>query len=132
MVPKKVELPDGCIITDKRTWDRQQSQLARAEAEVSRLAEEIQGTRAANEALRKRVAEAEAVALEALANEEILQRKADELRLNRTKIHDALRLGLNALSTYLRRGASDPEPSAASLKRAIDAMKAARGTVKPR
>ncbi|KKK98816.1 hypothetical protein LCGC14_2639010, partial [marine sediment metagenome] len=43
-----VELPDGCLITDRRTWERQQRTVARLQHERRHLAERLQLLETAN------------------------------------------------------------------------------------
>lgn len=94
---KLVELPDGCMITDRRTWERQQRRVASLEVENRRLAERLQGLETANEALRERVAEAEDIAVDQMAAAEIAEQKADRARTASDLSIKALRAANTAL-----------------------------------
>ena len=98
---KRVELPPGCMITDRRTWERQQQRASRVESENRLYAERIQGLTVANEALRRRVAEAEDLALDALASAEQERSRADRGRTASDQSLKALRLSKRALDRVL-------------------------------
>ncbi len=89
------------MITDRRTWERRQAHLARVEAENRGLAERLQGVTVANEALRRRIAEAEDIAVDAMAGEELQRSKADRAGTASTLALKALRLSQRALDRLL-------------------------------
>ena len=62
----KVELPPDCIVTDRRTWERQQREHARLKHENREYARRLQGLVAANEALRRQLGESEELTINAL------------------------------------------------------------------
>lgn len=74
---KTVELPPDCIITDRRTWERHEREVARLRSENRRMAERLQALTASNEAIRRRIEEAEEIATDALSREEDARRLTD-------------------------------------------------------
>lgn len=99
-----VELPPECIITDRRTWERQRTELGRLEGTTRVQAERIQALVQANEALRRRVAQAEALALEQLARAEKEQARADALADRVAPLARACTLAQGALRQVVASG----------------------------
>ena len=95
---KRVELPPGCMITDRRTWERQQRRVSALEVENRRLAERVQGLENANVAIRERVAEAEDAALEAMTEAETLRNRLGSARRASDLALPALRAAQRALA----------------------------------
>ena len=89
------------MITDRRTWERQQARLSRVEAENRQYAHRVQGLSVANEALRERVAEAEDLAVDAMADAEAQLQKAGRAGLASTLTVKAVRLSKRALDRVL-------------------------------
>lgn len=124
MPSRMVELPPECMITDKRTWERQQRRLAVAEGQARSRAERLQLLETANEALRHRVAEAEEAALEAMAEAETVlnRRSVKELQVGRVK--RALMLALTALERVWA-GAPSKGVYGGTIDKALPAVKRA-------
>ena len=97
MAKKTVELPPGCMITDRGTWERQRLRMSRLEHENRRLAERLQNLETANEALRRSIAEAEELAIQAMADAEQARAEASRGRLASDLALKALRTSRNTL-----------------------------------
>ncbi len=131
MSTKKVELPPGCIITDRRTWDRQQRIAVRLEAENRKMAERLQLLVAGNEALRRRIAETEEIAVGCMMQVEEMEDKlaaALDYRMKTKAVRRALRLARNVLERVL---ASVPSKTAygGEIASALRAVKSAESVV---
>lgn len=123
-MPNPIELPPGCMVTDRRTWERQQRRLAALEHESSERAERIQHLRAANEALRRRVAEAEAIALDALGKAEKATSRSDRASDTLVSVKRALVIAERALEKVVDAGPTntfggDPKAALSAVRSAI-------------
>ena len=124
MGSSKVELPPGCIITDRRTWERQQRRVASLEAENRRLAQALQLRDTANEALRDRVAQAEDAALEAMTEAEELRNARSVKEVRHGRVKRALQLSLSALERVWA-GATGRNDYGGTIHKALPAVRKA-------
>lgn len=97
MTGKKVELPQDCIITDRRTWERQQREAAKLRHEHGQLARRVQALQASNEALRRQLGESEELTIKALSDAEDHKLRADRSITITGTVKRALKLAEEAL-----------------------------------